>query len=63
MRTATELRKAASRAREWTLRRDALVHIARADGLALREIADLAQLSHTQIANILKRDNRGREFF
>lgn len=51
----TDIANAASKAREWTERRDALIREARADGASLRAIAVQAGLSHTAIAKIVAR--------
>ena len=49
----TELEKAASKAREWTAKRNAIIRAERAAGKPLRAIAAEAGLSHTQIANLV----------
>jgi hypothetical protein len=45
----------ATKAREWTAKRDAAISDARAAGHSLRAIADAAGLSHTAVAKIASR--------
>lgn len=55
MTTAQQLASQARKAREATARRDALIVQMRAEGAALRTIAEAASLSHTAIAKVLAR--------
>lgn len=48
-----ELYRAAKHAREWTLKRDALIRRESEAGRSLRDIAEEVGLSHTAIAKIL----------
>lgn len=45
---------AADKAAMWTVNRDTRIKTAREQGYTLREIAEAAQLSHTQVANICR---------
>ncbi len=56
MTTAQELARWAKKAREATERRDELIGQMRAEGEALRTIADAAGLSHTAIAKVLAKN-------
>lgn len=51
---AEQLIEAADCLREVTVLRDKLIHKRRKQGASLRQIAEEARLSHTQIANILR---------
>lgn len=51
--TAQQLTSWAHKAREATVRRDALIVQRRAEGASLRQIASEANLSHTAIAKVL----------
>jgi lambda repressor-like predicted transcriptional regulator len=53
--TAQQLASQARKAREATLRRDALIRQMREEGSSLRSIAEAAELTHTAIAKILAR--------
>lgn len=50
-----DLRNAATKAREWTARRDALIRQAHAAGLSFRAIAVDAQMTHAGVAKIVKK--------
>lgn len=52
---AAELAQCQVQIGKWVAKRDRLIREARAEGLALRTIADAAGLSHTAIAKILAR--------
>lgn len=58
--TAEKLRRAAGKIDTWTDKRDALVVQARAEGGTLREIAEMAGLTHAGIARILERQQSER---
>lgn len=53
--TAKQLAKSAQKHREWAEKRDDLIAKARQEGGSLREIAALADLSHTAVAKIVAR--------
>lgn len=48
-----ELRRAAKKAREWTIRRDDLIREMHANGSSLRAIGEEAGLTHSAIAKIV----------
>lgn len=52
---ATELAQCQVQIDKWVAKRDRLIRAARAEGVALRTIADAAGLSHTAIAKICQR--------
>lgn len=52
---ARDVATEAKKARIATERRDAAIWVMRDEGATLRAIAEAAELSHTQIANILKK--------
>lgn len=58
MRTAQQVASWARKAREATQRRNEAMLAMRDEGATLRDIAEAAGLSHTQIANILKKEAR-----
>lgn len=50
-----EARRAASKVRDWTARRDDAITEAVAAGASLRDLGDATGLSHTAVADIAKR--------
>lgn len=58
--TAEKLRRAAGKIGTWTDKRDALIVQARSEGGTLREIAEMAGLTHPGVAKILERNETER---
>lgn len=58
---ARKLQNAAHRLAEWTKTRDQLVCEARQNGGSLREVAELAGVSHTQVNNIVQAAKKAAE--
>jgi len=55
---ARRLRRAAALQARWHAERDELIHQARAEGMAVREIARLVGMTHPGVLAILARDER-----
>lgn len=53
--TAEKLRRAAGKIDTWTDKRDALIAQARAEGGTLREIGEMAGMTHAGVARVLER--------
>ena len=57
----SELTNAAKKARDWTVKRDALIRERHAAGVSLRAIGEEAGLSHSAIAKIVERVREQKE--